>query len=315
MNTAAKLGAYALGLAVAFGGAFRVGTVVGPVGTRASSEAQGTHARAAGAPGGLAVSQDGYTLTPAQHILPAGQPVTFRFTVTAADGQPLTRYTPEHDKDLHLILVRRDLSGFQHLHPALGADGAWSLPLTLPAAGDYRAFADFVPATQGARPITLGVDLHAAGNYIPRPLPSPAPTVTVDGYTVTLAGDLVAGASSPLTLTVSKEGRPVTDLQPYLAAYGHLVALRRGDLAYLHVHPEGHPGDGRTRAGPEIRFAAEVPTAGTYRLYLDFQHRGVVRTAEFTATAASAAPAGSVGVPPRTPTPAPGAPSVEGHTH
>jgi hypothetical protein len=122
----------------------------------------------------------------------------------------------------------------------------------------------------------------------------------VDGYEVQLTGDLVAGQASPLTLTVRKDGQPVTDLQPYLAAYGHLVALRDGDLAYLHVHPEGAPGDGRTAAGPEIDFVAEVPSAGTYRLFLDFQHDGVVRTAEFTAAtsgagAVAAEPAGGHG--------------------
>ena len=86
----------------------------------------------------------------------------------------------------------------------------------------------------------------------------------------------------------------MTDLQPYLGAYGHLVALRQGDLAYLHVHPEGTPGDGVTPAGPAVEFVAEVPSAGTYRLFLDFQHGGVVRTAEFTVTTAGAsAPTGA----------------------
>ena len=60
------------------------------------------------------------------------------------------------------------------------------------------------------------------------------------------------------------------------------MALRAGDLAYLHVHPAGAPGDGVTPAGPGITFYATAPTAGDYRLYLDFQHDGVVRTAEFT---------------------------------
>jgi hypothetical protein len=78
------------------------------------------------------------------------------------------------------------------------------------------------------------------------------------------------------------DGQPVTDLQPYLAACGHLVALREGDLAYLHVHPEEAPGDGRTPAGPEIVFTAQVPSAGTYRLFLDFRHGGRVHTAAFT---------------------------------
>jgi hypothetical protein len=92
-----------------------------------------------------------------------------------------------------------------------------------------------------------------------------------------------------LALTVTKDGVPVTDLDRYLAAYGHLVALRAGDLAYLHVHPAGEPGDGTTSAGPSITFYADVPTAGDYRLYLDFQHRGAVRTAGFTVHAGAPA--------------------------
>ena len=88
-----------------------------------------------------------------------------------------------------------------------------------------------------------------------------------------------------MTLSISRNGEPVTDLQPYLAAYGHLVALRDGDLAYLHVHPAGEPGDGTTEPGPDVTFYATAPSTGDYRLFLDFQHDGVVRTAEFTARA------------------------------
>ncbi len=101
----------------------------------------------------------------------------------------------------------------------------------------------------------------------------------MDGYTVTVDGTLTPGEHSALTLRVTKDGAPVTDLQPYLGAYGHLVALREGDLAYLHVHPGGGPGDGETAPGPAIEFGAEVPSTGRYHLYLDFQHDDVVRTA------------------------------------
>jgi hypothetical protein len=195
-------------------------------------------------------------------------------------------------------VVRRDLTGYQHVHPALGTDGIWSVPLAVAAPGQYRVFADFQPA---AHPdgLTLGADVPAPGDYRPRTLPPAARTATVDGYTVTLAGDLTPGGSSKLTLTVRKDGAPVTDLQPYLGAYGHLVALRDGDLAYLHVHPDDSGG----AAGPDIAFHAEVPAAGAYRLYLDFQHGGTVRTAEFTAVAG---PAVAV------PTPAH---EADGHTH
>lgn len=229
-------------------------------------------------------------------------PTSFR--IVGADGAPVAAFEVSHDKQMHLIAVRRDTVGFQHVHPTMDAAGTWTAPLDL-TAGQWRLFADFVPAEGSAagRPVTLGGDVAVAGDYQPAPLPAVSRAAQVDDYTVTLAGDLRAGQETPLTLSVSRAGQPVTDLQPYLGAFGHLVALRAGDLAYLHVHPEGEPGDGRTRPGPDITFSATAPSAGQYRLFLDFQHQGVVRTAEFTVAAtgtgdAAGAGAGGGGVPP-----------------
>jgi hypothetical protein len=298
MNTPARLGLYGLGLAVAFTAALGVGRLAGPQTGQVAHRSGASHTGAApgpddGAvaalPGGLQVTDGGYRLVPTTTSLSAGTAAGFRFRILGPDGQPVTRYTPTHDRELHLIVVRRDLSGYQHLHPTLSADGTWAVPLTVTEAGQYRIFADFRPAGRDGA-LTLGVDAAVAGTYQPRPLPTPARTAEIDGYRVDLVGDLVPGTASRLTLRITRAGAPVTDLQPYLAAYGHLVALRDGDLAYLHVHPDGSPGDGRTSAGPEITFHAEVPSAGAYRLYLDFQHDGAVHTAEFTAVAAGDPP-------------------------
>ncbi|MFF3314694.1 hypothetical protein ACFYV5_04180 [Streptomyces sp. NPDC003035] len=230
-------------------------------------------------PGGLSVSENGYTLELDSTILAAGvQPVSFR--VIGPDGQAVTEFVPEHDKELHFIAVRRDTAGFQHVHPVRDEKGTWSIELALEP-GDWRFFADFHPVGHHGT-MTLGIDVAVAGPYDPRPLPEATGVARIGEYTVTLDGELLPGEASELTLTVSRNGRPVTDLQPYLAAYGHLVALRVGDLGYLHVHPEGEPGDGTTAPGPGIAFMAAAPSAGTYRLYLDFQHDDVVRTAEFT---------------------------------
>lgn len=93
------------------------------------------------------------------------------------------------------------------------------------------------------------------------------------------------------------------------------MALRQGDLAYLHVHPEGTPGDGRTPAGPAITFAAEVPSAGAYRLYLDFRHGDAVHTAEFTVLAGDrTAPVPTAPAPTTAPTPDAGH-GTPGHGH
>jgi hypothetical protein len=306
MNTAVKLGAFGVGLAVVFTAALGLGRTVGPPAAPAATHDQ--HADTSPAPdavpAGLQIAQDGYRLVPLTTTLSTGAPEPFRFQVLGPDGDPVTAYTTSHDKELHLIVVRRDLAGFQHVHPSRAADGTWSIPLAVAAPGQFRVFADFQPAGR-ADGLTLGADVPAPGDYRPRPLPPVARTSTVDGYQVTLAGDLTPGGSSKLTLSVHKDGRPVTDLQRYLGAYGHLVALRDGDLAYLHVHP-----DESSTAGPEVAFHAEVPSAGSYRLYLDFQHDGKVRTAEFTAVAGTPAPTTS-----STPRPSASAHDADGHTH
>ncbi|HEX8770328.1 MAG TPA: hypothetical protein VF711_06135 [Acidimicrobiales bacterium] len=292
MNTPTKLAIFGAALAVVFAASLAVGAAVGPIagaGHRSSHHPMDTAEEAEmdgmsmDSAEGLAVSAGGYTLAPVTTTLPVGESTTFSFRILGPDGAPVTKYTPQHERDLHLIVVRRDLSGYQHLHPTL-TDGTWSLPLRLGEAGVYKAFADFKPA--GApMGTTLGIDLFVSGNFQASLLPAPSSTVAVDGYTVTVVGGLTAGKESDLSFTVAKDGKAVTDLQPYLGAYGHLVALRVGDLAYLHVHPDGAPGDGQTRAGPDVVFGAQVPAPGLHRLFLDFQHGGVVRTAEFTVVA------------------------------
>lgn len=291
MNAAGKLAGYTLGVAALFGVATGVGSAVGPFDQPAIAEhdesghsaGSAEETAAADAVGGLTVSQDGYALALTQTSVVAADEALVSFQITGPDGAPVVDYTEAHDEDLHLVAVRRDMAGYQHVHPTLADDGTWSVPLDLGAAGEWRIFADFTPTDLGDG-LTLGADLSVAGSYEPVPLPEPSRTATVDEYEVTLTGDLVPGQESELTLSVRRDGAPVTDLQPYLAAYGHLVVLRDGDLAYLHVHPAGEPGDGATEPGPDVTFYATAPSTGTYRLFLDFQHADVVRTAEFTVT-------------------------------
>ncbi|MFE1594018.1 hypothetical protein [Nocardia sp. NPDC058705] len=243
----------------------------------------GAHAgHGAGLPGGLQISQDGYTLDLDTTIAEPGR-IDFRFRILGPDGSAVTEFDTIHDRELHLIVARRELTGFWHVHPRLESDGTWVIQLDLPEAGAYRVFTDIAPRALG-RTVTLGADLAISGHYAPQPVPPVNRVTEVDGYEVTVDGELRAEGDL-LTLTVRKDGEPVTDLQPYLAAFGHLVILRAGDLAYVHVHPNGEPGDGITPAGPEITFHTAVPGPGTYRLFLDFEHNEVVRTAAFTLTA------------------------------
>ena len=166
MNTTTKLGAFALGLAAVFGAAYGAGQVAGPVtpaadpSHHASTDAPSGHTATGdghtepgdtskdettgGMPGGLLVSDRGYTLTPVPAA--AGE---FAFRVTGPDGAAVTAYDVEHDKRMHLIVARRDLSGFRHVHPEMDADGTWRVTSPLGEPGSWRAFADFKPTGGG----------------------------------------------------------------------------------------------------------------------------------------------------------------------
>jgi hypothetical protein len=289
VSPVAKLVGFAVVLGAALGGGAAAGNVVGPLDTddaddmaAHSDNDEATRSSPAASasdelPGGVLVSQAGYTLAAERTMLDGAAGEPFRFRITDSGGEAVQEFEVAHERELHLIVVGRDLATFAHLHPSQASDGTWSVDLPALAPGAYRAFADFSVAD--GPELTLGVDLTVPGSSRPAPLPPTRDTTTVDDYEVALAGTPVAGTDAEVELTVSRDGEPVSDLEPYLGAAGHLVAIRNGDLAYLHVHPMDGAGE---RNGPGVRFAVEVPSPGTYRLFFDFAHRGEVRTAAFT---------------------------------
>jgi hypothetical protein len=283
MSAALRPLAYVAALAALFAAALGAGAVFGDDGGAPRADAEDAHdgsmtdmehnadgAGATSAPG-LAVADGGLRLV-APAAARAGVTERFGFRIVDGHGATVRDFDVEHTKRLHFIAVRRDLTGFQHLHPEQAADGSWSTPLTLPDPGAYRVYADFTP--HGGAATTLASDVLVAGDFAPRALPAAASTTRVDGYDVALRARR-DGDETTLTYAITRDGRPVA-VEPYLGADGHLVALRAGDLAYLHVHPMD-----RERTG-EIAFAAHYPSAGAYRLFLQFKAAGRVHTAALT---------------------------------
>ena len=184
------------------------------------------------------------------------------------------------------------MQGFQHLHPAMSSDGRWSTPITLPESGDYRVFADF--KRQGTN-YTLAEDLLVPGEWDEQTYPTEFTRARTDtGYTVDMeTPGIVAGKASDLQFQVQRDAEYV-DVEPYLGADGHLVALREGDLAYLHVHPTGGGEHGETGEDEghvdesphgepllPISFETTFPSEGRYALFLQFKDEGKVHTAHF----------------------------------
>ncbi|MFJ8622521.1 hypothetical protein ACIRD3_06700 [Kitasatospora sp. NPDC093550] len=229
---------------------------------------------------GLAPEENGYRLTVESPAPPAGRPAPVRFAVTGPDGAPVTDLTVHQTKKLHFYAVRTDLSGFQHLHPDQAPDGGWTADLAPLDPGTWRLYADFIPNTgPHSTEYVLSRTVTVPGDATPVPLPAPADRTTVDGYTVTLHAQPMSGAHQ-LTATVEQDGRPVTDLQPYLDSYAHLSAFHEGDQALAHLHPANAvTGD---HGGPTLTFQAMLPEPGNWRVFLQFQTGGRLHTAEFT---------------------------------
>jgi hypothetical protein len=218
---------------------------------------------------GLASAEGDLRFEAEPTIVAAGEKVDFAFTIVGPDGLPVTSFDELHERRMHLIVVRRDLTGFQHLHPDMSEDGTWRTSLVLPSGGAWRAFADF--ASDGV-PSTLGLDVLVEGDFRPEPLPEATTIADVAGDVVSV---VAANGGSHLRFDVTRDGRRV-EVEPYLGAGGHLVALRWGDLAFLHVHPVSEE---------DIAFEVSYPAPGTYRLFLQYSVGGEVRTAAFTIAA------------------------------
>jgi hypothetical protein len=228
---------------------------------------------------GLAASSGGYRLTAESTTLPAKRPVDYRFTITGPDGKPLTAFVIDQTKRMHFYAIRSDLTGFQHVHPAMAADGTWTARLSALPPGSWRFFTSFVPGSGPGEGTGLVLSRTATvpGAVATTELPAASSTTTVDGYTVTVHGELMAGMAHPFTITIGKDGEPITDLQPYLGSYAHLTAFHAGDAAFAHLHPET-----KVTGGPTLAFHAEFGEAGSWRLFLQFKTAGALHTAALT---------------------------------
>ncbi|HEX2103024.1 MAG TPA: hypothetical protein VHF51_05195, partial [Solirubrobacteraceae bacterium] len=199
MSPLAKLAGFAVVLALVFAGAALAGSQIdvrpgepavepaakgGMAEMAAEGDGHGEKTMAPQPVRGLAVSDKGLTLELARRTAPAGRRFDLAFRIADRRGRTVRDFDVEHTKRMHLIVVRRDMTGFQHLHPTESADGTWSVPTTVRDAGSYRVFADF---SVDGKPQTLAGDLTVDGSMRSRPLPAPAESVEVDGLRVSLA--------------------------------------------------------------------------------------------------------------------------------
>jgi len=236
-----------------------------------------------------ALHDDGYEMAFTTMTTPSPLAMTLQLTPKRS-GAALTNLAKVHEYLMHLIVVSEDLSFFDHVHPTPQPDGAFTLPYTFPSAGRYVLFADITPGDARSQVFRLPIAVGDAGRETsPKELqPSPAfakplavdPTLTAE--LIPTPRKLTAATHAQLEFRLEQNGKPITDLEPYIGAMGHCVIVSDDGQLYLHSHPEQlFPPKPDAKGGPAVAFHTRFPKPGRYKIWGQFKRGEKVIIADF----------------------------------
>lgn len=232
------------------------------------------------------------------------KPITFKYKIKNDKGEILKNYTIAHEKIMHFILVRKDLQNFQHLHPEFNQlTSEFTVPITFPDDGPYRLFPDFTPGEENPQklPVTVSHDVEVGNSskyFAQSAVSDTEMSKKYDPYEINfnIPEDVKAKQEFTYTITVEKDGKPVTNLDKYLGALGHSVILKEETLDFIHTHAldsssgenatGGHnmnamQQDTNAESGPDINFTTTLPDPGVYKIFSQFKHEGKVQTVDY----------------------------------
>jgi hypothetical protein len=220
-----------------------------------------------------------------------------------------------------------------HLHPVPTGKHGFTDALPAMPPGTYRLYADVVfrsgfPETETATisvpPGTTGAALGPEdASATPPPLSAGqlGPIYRLpDGYTMQWDRPATLAANTAYNLVfhlLDPQGKPATDMQPYLGMAGHAAFVKTDGTAFAHTHPDGSaampavmlanessggnessgvsmgamPGMADPNAmnmpadpvSPTVTFPYGCPSSGTYRIFIQMKHGNTVETGVFDA--------------------------------
>jgi putative copper export protein len=230
----------------------------------------------------------------------AGTPATLTVRIEDGNGKPLQEMAVHHERILHVVIIGEDLNVFAHIHPedigpvtpSMVKKATFQVRYVFPKAGRYLVGFDFAAADAlYSRQVVLAV---SGGQRMASQKVDLSRMKDFGRYRVTLsapAGGIKAGEETVLAYRIEKDGKPVTDLQPYLGAPMHLAVVRADLTQFMHTHGllpgETHAHDGHMHAMPPERFGPEIdadvvfPAQGIYKIFGQTQHQGKVLLFDF----------------------------------
>src|SRR5579862_727796 len=203
-----------------------------------------------------------------------------RLTLRVEDpetGKPASAFEIMHEKLYHLFVVSQDLGFFAHVHPQIQADSSFVLELKFPHPGLYRVLSDFYP--KGATPQLIASSLFVTGTGF-KLAPAHAEADLGPKSSENLGVELVMEPAQPIAgfkTMLFFRLKPNDGIEPYIGAMGHMLAASEDLIDMMHTHPI-YVTDPEGGAYKQLQFNLIFPRPGVYRVWVQFQRKGVVNT-------------------------------------
>lgn len=182
---------------------------------------------------------------------------------------------------MHIIVLTDTLEEYQHIHPTYMGNGTFSVETVFPREGYYYLYLEYAPKGEAEVVSIITIQTEQAVKQSAYLEVGPFKK-SVGPYTIEHEPkeDILVRESTDFIYTIreTRTGKPITDLQPYLGAYGHLAAVSEDGEIFTHVHPLDIP---KEKGGPHIRFNTLFQKPGKYVLFVQFKHNGQVFVTDF----------------------------------
>ncbi|OBQ34178.1 MAG: hypothetical protein AN485_16745 [Anabaena sp. MDT14b] len=214
--------------------------------------------------------------------LSPNQPINLVIDIQDSTGKPVNKFDIFQEKIMHLIVVRDDLQFFDHIHPEYKENGRFEVTANFPESGNYTLFSDYKPAGNKENVSLMNITIPGTVP-LPKNLEKFTKTKTISDTKVNLnisEKNIKAGQEVTLSFDLKdQKNQPIKDLQPYLGEKGHLVIIKSSSPLttsnYIHAHAIKNTPDGK------IEFHTKFPKPGTYKMWMQFNRNGQIKTADF----------------------------------
>jgi len=214
--------------------------------------------------------------------LSPNQPINLVIDIQDSTGKPVNKFDIFQEKIMHLIVVRDDLQFFDHIHPEYKENGRFEVTANFPESGNYRLFSDYKPAGNQENVSLMNITIPGTVP-LPKNLEKFTKTKTISDTKVNLnisEKNIKAGQAVMLSFDLKdNKNQQIKDLQPYLGEKGHLVIVKSSSPLtssdYIHAHAIKNTPDGK------IEFHTKFPKPGTYKMWMQFNRNGQIKTADF----------------------------------